>query len=193
MSSFLLISKKCGSHFRRETANKNNLLEDAKTWISKSYSINIIGKAGALQGERTDILIASKIFYDKTHDLSGINYGNIDLEDLEKQTKSKIHLGPMLTVAGTILQNYDLLNYYKHVMGCIGLEMEGYYFAREIENSIKHGLIREDFITRCFYYASDLPLDPNQNLSMEEGNVSWDEGIGSMNAIQRYILNQILG
>ncbi len=160
---------------------------------SKSYSINIIGKAGALQGERTDILIASKIFYDKTHDLSGINYGNIDLEDLEKQTKSKIHLGPMLTVAGTILQNYDLLNYYKHVMGCIGLEMEGYYFAREIENSIKHGLIREDFITRCFYYASDLPLDPNQNLSMEEGNVSWDEGIGSMNAIQRYILNQILG
>jgi len=159
---------------------------------SKSHSMNIIGKAGGLQGERTDILIASKIFYDKTHDLSGINFGDIDLEDLKKQTKSNIHLGPMLTVAGTILQNYDLLNYYKHIMGCIGLEMEGYYFAREIENSIKHGLIREDFITRCFYYASDLPLDPNQNLSMEEGNVSWDEGIGSMNAIQRYILNQIL-
>lgn len=159
---------------------------------SKSYSMNIIGKAGGLQGERTDILIASKIFSDKTHDLSAINYGKIDLEDLKKQTKSNIHLGPMLTVAGTILQNYDLLNYYKHIMGCIGLEMEGYYFAREIENSIKHDLIREDFITRCFYYASDLPLDPNQNLTMEEGHVSWDEGIGSMNAIQRYILNQIL-
>ena len=158
---------------------------------SKSTSMNIIGKAGGLQGERTDILIASKIFYDKTHDLSAINYGNIDLEDLKKQTKSNIHLGPMLTVAGTILQNYDLLNYYKHIMGCIGLEMEGYYFAREIENSIKHDLIREDFVTRCFYYASDLPLDPNQNLTMEEGHVSWDEGIGSMNAIQRYILNQI--
>lgn len=159
---------------------------------SKSHSMNIIGKAGGLQGERTDILIASKIFHDKTHDLSSIHYGDIDVEDLKKTTKSNIHLGPMLTVAGTILQNYDLLNYYKYIMGCIGLEMEGYYFAREIENSIKHGLIKEDFITRCFYYASDLPLDPNQNLCQEEGNVSWDEGIGSMNAIQRYILNQIL-
>ena len=159
---------------------------------SKSHSMNIIGKAGGLQGERSDILIASKIFYDKTHDLSAINFGDIDLEDLKKRTKSNIHLGPMLTIAGTILQNSDLLNYYKHVMGCIGLEMEGYYFAREIENSIKHGLIKEDFITRCFYYASDLPLDPNQNLSQEGSNVSWDEGIGSMNAIQRYILSEIL-
>jgi hypothetical protein len=158
---------------------------------SKSYSLNIIGKAGALQGERTDILVASKIFYDKTHDLSGIKHGNIDIEDLKKVTKSNIHFGPMLTVAGTVLQNYDLLNYYKYVMGCIGLEMEGYFFVREIENSMKHGLIREDFVTRCFYYSSDLPLDPNQNLAQEEGNVSWDEGICSMNAIQRYILNQI--
>ena len=69
--------------------------------------------------------------------------------------------------------------------------MEGYFFVREIESCIKHGILKKDFITRCFYYASDLPLDPNQNLSQEGGNVSWDEGIGSMNAIQRYILNQI--
>lgn len=158
---------------------------------SKSVSMNIIGKAGALQGERTDILVATKIFCDKNHDLSGIKYGNIDADDLRRVTKSNIHIGPMLTVAGTVLQNYDLLNYYKYVMGCIGLEMEGYYFAREVENSIKHGLIKEDFVTRCFYYTSDLPLDPNQNLSQEGGNVSWDEGIGSMNAIQRYILNEI--
>ena len=77
-------------------------------------------------------------------------------------------------------------------MGCVGLEMEGYYFAREIENCIKHDLLSESFITRCFYYVSDLPLDPEQNLSKEEGNVSWDEGIGSMNAIQRYILKQMI-
>ena len=53
------------------------------------HSMNIIGKAGGLQGERTDILVATKIFYDKTHDLSGIKYGNIDIEDLKKVTKSK--------------------------------------------------------------------------------------------------------
>ena len=159
---------------------------------SKARSMNIIGKAGGLAGNRTDILVADKMFYDKTHDLSNINYGHLDVEDLSKAAKSNIHVGPMLTVAGTILQNNDLLHFYKHVMGCVGLEMEGYFFVREIENSIKHGLLKSDFVTRCFYYASDLPLDPNQNLAQEDGNVSWDEGVGSMNAIQRYILKQVL-
>ena len=46
-------------------------------------------------------------------------------------------------------------------------------------------------MTRCFYYASDLPLDPTQNLSMETSSVSWDEGVGSMLAIQRYVYNQL--
>ena len=97
----------------------------------------------------------------------------------------------MLNVAGTILQNNDLLYFYKHVQGCIGLEMEGYFFAREIENCIKFKILRKDFVTRCFYYASDLPLDPEQNLAQEDGNVSWDEGVCSMNAIQRYVMGQI--
>jgi hypothetical protein len=158
---------------------------------SKARSMNIIGKAGGLTGNRTDILVSSNIFYDKTNELLNINYGNIDIPKLENETKSKVHLGPMLNVAGTILQNNDLLHFYKHVQGCIGIEMEGYFFAREIESCIKHGILRKDFITRCFYYASDLPLDPNQNLAQEDDNVSWDEGVCSMNAIQRFILNQI--
>lgn len=159
---------------------------------SKARSMNIIGKAGGLAGNRTDILVSSRMFYDKTHELANINYGKLDVEELKEHTKTNIHVGPMLTVAGTILQNNDLLHFYKHVMGCVGLEMEGYFFVREIENSIKHGLLNQNFVTRCFYYVSDLPLDPNQNLANEEGNVSWDEGIGSMNAIQRYILKQII-
>jgi hypothetical protein len=97
-----------------------------------------------------------------------------------------------LTVAGTILQNSDLLNFYKHVMGCVGLKMEGYYLLREVENCIKHDLLSNTFITRCFYYVSDLPLHHEQNLSKEQGNVSWDEGIGSMNAIQRLILRHMI-
>jgi len=51
--------------------------------------------------------------------------------------------------------------------------------------------LKKEFITLCFYYVSDLPLDPFQNLSQEEANVSWDEGVGSMNAIQRFIINKI--
>jgi hypothetical protein len=158
---------------------------------SKTRSMNIIGKAGALVGNRTDILLASKIFHDKTHDLVSVNYGKMDINKLKESTHCNIYIGPMLTVGGTILQNNDLLNFYKYVMGCIGVEMEGYYYAREIENSIKHDLLREDFISRFFYYSSDLPLDPEQNLSKESSNVSWDEGICSMNAIQRFILSEL--
>jgi hypothetical protein len=159
---------------------------------SKIRSMNIIGKAGGLQGDRTDIVVADKVFLDKNHDVAEVNFGQMDFDELRIMTKSNIHVGPMLTVAGTILQNNDLLNFYKHVMGCVGLEMEGYFFAREIENSIKHNLLSKDFKTRMFYYVSDIPLDPKQTLSKEGQNVSWDEGICSMNAIQRIILKYIL-
>ena len=158
---------------------------------SKARSMNIIGKAGGLTGNRTDILVANKMFYDKTHELCTINCGEINENDLREECKAGVNIGPMLTVAGTILQNNDLLHFYKHVMGCVGLEMEGFFFIKEIDNAIKHGLLRQDFITRCFYYASDLPLDPNQNLAMEDGNVSWDEGVGSMNSIMRFIFKKI--
>ena len=77
-------------------------------------------------------------------------------------------------------------------MGCVGLEMEGFYYANEIENSVKHKLIKNTFISRFFYYVSDLPLDPSQVLSQEGAAVSWDEGICSVNAIQRHILNLIM-
>jgi len=77
------------------------------------------------------------------------------------------------------------------VKGCIGIDMEGFFFAREVENAIKHNVLDRNFLTRCFYYVSDCPLDPTQLLSMEEGIVSWEEGVGSINAIQRYILNEI--
>ena len=46
---------------------------------SKARSMNIIGKAGGLTGNRTDILVSSNIFYDKTNELININYGNIDI------------------------------------------------------------------------------------------------------------------
>jgi len=46
---------------------------------SKARSMNIIGKAGGLTGNRTDILVSSNIFYDKTNELININYGNINI------------------------------------------------------------------------------------------------------------------
>ena len=158
---------------------------------SKARSFNVIGKAGGLGGNRTEIMVASKIFYDKTNDIANLNTGGLDIEELKAQAKTNVHFGPMLTVAGTILQNYDLLLFYKNVMGCVGLEMEGYFFAEELEKAKKIGLLGDNFVSRYFYYISDLPLDSTQNLSKEEGNVSWDEGVCTMNAIQRFLFNQI--
>ena len=157
----------------------------------KARSLNILGKCGGLTGQRSDIIVADSIFTDKTHELVSLNVGELGLDTLKNATKCDIHKGPLLTVAGTILQNYELLNFYKHVMGCVGLEMEGFYYAAEVENSVKHRLVNSKFISRFFYYVSDLPLDPTQVLSQEGSNVSWDEGVCSMNAIQRHILNQM--
>jgi hypothetical protein len=167
---------------------------------SKARSLNVMGKAGGLVGKRTDILISEKIFYDKTNDMTNVNVGNLEIEKIHQlinadlpigHEPTNIHIGPMLTVSGTILQNEFLLLYYKSVMGCIGLEMEGYFYAKEIESAIKHMILKNKFYTRCFYYTSDLPLDPTQNLASEGEIVNWEEGVKTMNSIQRYILQQI--
>ena len=72
-------------------------------------------------------------------------------------------------------------------------QMVCYFYAKEIESATKHKIVNDDsIITRCFYYISDLPLDSTQNLANEGGIVNWDEGVKTMNAIQRYILKQIL-
>lgn len=166
---------------------------------SKARSLNVMGKAGGLCGKRSDVLISNKVFYDKINDVSNLEIGKIDLNRLDKtintkhsKVKTDVHIGPMLTVSGTILQNKTLLLYYKNVMGCIGLEMEGYFYAKEIESAVKHMILQNKFYTRCFYYVSDLPLEPGQNLASEADIVSWEEGVQTMNAIQRYILTHVL-
>ena len=35
-----------------------------------------------------------------------------------------VRTGPLLTVSGTLLQNRDMLHFYRHIWDCIGLEME---------------------------------------------------------------------
>ncbi len=158
---------------------------------NKARSLNIVGKAEGLVGNTGDILVPDRMFLSKNHELSIIDYGNFHKEDLEISNKSNnIHIGPMLTVAGTILQNKDILNFYKHVMGCIGLEMEGFYFCKEIENCIKHGILRKNFVTRCLYHLTALPLEADYNTLVSKES-TWEEGIGSMKAIQGFVLNQI--
>lgn len=131
----------------------------------KLRSVNIIGKAGGLVGNRNDLLLATRIYSDETLEVVNNYLGDLNSKDIEKEANKPVHVGPMLTVAGTILQNSILLNYYKKLYHCVGLEMEGLYFAREIKRFKEMRLLRDDIICRFAYYISDLPLCPDQNLA----------------------------
>ena len=134
-------------------------------------SFSFIGKAGGLQGKRQDVLLSTKFHDMSTKGMTLVNPSGIDLSFFENLGIS-VHKGPMLTVAGTILQNKKLLTYYKHIEGCVGLEMEGCYFAQAIQQGIEMDLLKETIPTRFLYYVSDIPLDPSTNLAQEENNVS---------------------
>jgi hypothetical protein len=131
----------------------------------KIRSVNIIGKAGGLTGAKGDLLLATRIHSDESFDVVNNSLGNVDIAQLAKEAGRPVHVGPMLTVAGTILQNSVLLNYYKKLYYCVGLEMEALYFAREIKRYKELGLVREDIISRFAYYISDLPLDAESTLA----------------------------
>lgn len=153
-------------------------------------SINVLGKAGALVGERGDILVPSA-FIEQTTDLfhpfpDCVTCNTARLT--RRIEKGTLHTGPLLTVAGTLLQNSAMLNFYKHIWGCIGLEMEGTFYYRQILESQQLGVIRSGIPLRFLYYVSDLPLDRTADLS---ARLSAVEGIPPLYAITREILSEI--
>ncbi len=200
-----LLSEKLG--FKLKASSKNHIIiHIGNTFGSQSHdiikpiimmlgkkirSMNILGKCGGLIGKKGDLMISTKQFLDKTHDVVSNNLGNINYDKLKNMVKTNIHEGAFLTVTGTILQNVFLLNYYKIIMGCIGVEMQGYYFNREFENSIKHMLVKENFIMRCFYYVINLPNE-NKKYEKEKSEHFIEEGIGVLNETQKFLVMENL-
>ena len=92
-------------------------------------SVNIMGKAGILEGQKGDIMIPT------AHILEGFadNYpfdNEIKAADFEDSGLG-VYEGPMVTVLGTSLQNKDILTYFlKSSWGVVGLEMEGAHYQR---------------------------------------------------------------
>ena len=154
-------------------------------------SVNVMGKAGALLGNRGDILIADA-FIEQTEDrfYPLDDYSDIGVEDLKLRLPDRdILKGPILTVAGTLLQNRMMLKFYRHLWNCIGLEMEGTYYHRQILEAKQLGVLGEDVVLRYLYYVSDLPLQTGQDLSQ---GLSAIEGMPPLYAITREILSRIL-
>lgn len=152
-------------------------------------SVNILGKAGGLLGRRGDVLVATS-FVEQEDDALHVPRTRLDLDRLAARCPDRaIHVGPVLTVLGTVLQNRDLLHFYQHIWGAVGLEMEGSYYCRQILESQQLGVVREDVDLRFLYYVSDLPLQAGATLS---GPLKAAEGIPPLYAVTREVLTSIL-
>lgn len=154
-------------------------------------SVNVLGKAGALQGARGDVFVASS-FVEQTQDLLSPlpRQHSCDVARLAARLPDReVFEGAVLTVAGTLLQNRVLLSFYKHIWRCVGLEMEGTFYLREVLKARHLGVIPDDVAMRFIYYVSDLPLQAGETLA---GALRPHEGIPPLYAITREILASVL-
>ncbi|KAH9600774.1 hypothetical protein LSM04_005313 [Trypanosoma melophagium] len=171
-------------------------------------SVSVMGKAGGLVGKRGDIqlpkeLVMSKsslIMEDAQDELRRCRNQDFTASRLRELAgpRVEVHEGRMLTIAGTMLQNVRMLQFYKNIWGCVGAEMEGSYFARVIEDMYRQGIANSHLITRFAYYTSDLPLAGLAPASRGSDDLSLSapmtagEGVPPLYAIARGILERIL-
>jgi len=152
------------------------------------HSVNIMGKAGILCGDKGDIMIPSAHIFEGSTD----NYpfkNALNLEDFHGSSL-KVYAGPMITVLGTSLQNKDVLSYFlKSSWQAIGLEMEGAHYQKAIQvaSQIRHS-ISPEVVLRYAYYASDNPLESGSTLA--SGSLG-EEGVKPTYTITELILEGI--
>lgn len=152
-------------------------------------SVNVLGKAGALAGRRGDILVPTAFVLQADDSFQPLPE-TASLDGLRARAPGiNVYTGPLLTVAGTLLQNRPLLNFYRNIWKCIGLEMEGVYYARKVTESIELGVLDASVVQRYYYYVSDVPLEAGERLSSP---LAPAEGIPPLYAITREILAAIL-
>eukprot|EP00744_Colponema_vietnamica_P003660 GILI01005579.1.p1 GENE.GILI01005579.1~~GILI01005579.1.p1 ORF type:complete len:1307 (-),score=315.73 GILI01005579.1:131-3976(-) len=170
-------------------------------------SFNVMGKAGGIASSmrRGDIQLASHVLLSKSSDTTEDyldelrSCGNLDIPSDFVQTlcgehsKIQVFNGPVLTIPGTMLQNDKLLLYYRHIWHCVGVEMEGSYFCRQLKENLKAKLLNDDLITRFAYYTSDMPLHSLQGDASLSTPMRPNEGTPPLYAVARALLIRILG
>lgn len=149
-------------------------------------SISIMGKAGILTGHKGEIMLATAHVIEGTSD-NYIFENDLLPEDFDPDWK--VHVGPMVTVVGTSLQNRDMLQKFQESWRTVGLEMEGAHYHRAINAAIIKGNIPRDVKVRYAYYASDNPLVSGQTLAAGEMG---DEGIKPTYMVTKVITRKIL-
>ncbi len=153
-------------------------------------SIHVLGKAGGLLGRRGDVMVATRFVEQRGDTLIPLPRSDDDIEALRQRLPDRrVHVGPVLTVVGTILQNRSMLQTYRHLFRCVGVEMEGTWYAQQIAEAQVLGLLPPDIDLHFWYYISDLPLEAEHTLT---GVLGAHEGIPPLYAITRQVLTRIL-
>lgn len=152
-------------------------------------SVNIMGKAGILQGDKGDIMIATAHVFEGSAD--NYVFKNELKESQFEKYPLKIYTGSMITVLGTSLQNKDILQYFlKSSWSAIGLEMEGAHYQKAIQVASKvRNSISSRVKLRYAYYASDNPLETGSTLA--SGSLGLD-GVTPTYAITIEILKGVI-
>ena len=153
-------------------------------------SINVMGKAGILEGRKGDIMVPDAHVFEGTADnypftnaLSGEDFADEGLG---------VYEGPMVTVLGTSLQNIPILDYFlTSSWRAAGLEMEGAHYQKAIQAATKiRRSVNPDLRVRYAYYASDNPLLTGHTLA--SGSLGAD-GVRPTYLITLRMLQGILG
>ncbi len=115
---------------------------------------------------------------------------DIDVEALHLLSGRPVHVGPVVTIPGTLLQNRRLLRFYKTIWTAIGIEMEGTYFEEALNQARVMGIISEDVRSRYLYFVSDTPLVGSE--ASLSANMTITEEIVPTYAITRILLQLVL-
>ena len=121
-------------------------------------SVNIMGKAGILEGQKGDIMIPDAHIFEGTAD--NYPFKNTFRGAQFEGFGVNVYEGPMVTVLGTSLQNIPILDYFlTSSWKAAGLEMEGAHYQKAIQAATRiRKSVNPNLITRYAYYASDNPL-----------------------------------
>lgn len=153
-------------------------------------SINVMGKAGILEGVKGDLMIPNAHVFEGTAD----NYpftNDFVKADFEGHGLA-VYTGPMITVLGTSLQNRDILSYFlESSWKAAGLEMEGAHYQKAIQAATHiRTSVNPDLKLRYAYYASDNPLVTGHTLA--SGSLGVD-GVKPTYLITIRMLQRIFG
>ena len=169
-----------------DIANRIISIEELEKPRDYHEAIIQLGKAGILPGKKGDIMLATAHVLEGQADNYMVN-NDLGKEDFDDSVD--IHVGPIITVLGTSLQNRDILDKFMTTSWkAVGLEMEGGHYQRAIDAAIIRGHIAKDVKVRYAYYASDNPLKSGQTLA--SGSLG-TEGVRPTYMITKAILQKI--